>query len=188
MPFSETLSAFLIAAQHNLEIFGAIALVLMIVSSQMPNRNLMLSVGLCGTLCFAAHFARLGSYTGSFICLLGALQGLLAASFITPTHRPSWVAPALLGIMSVGFIVTGLTWAGWASALALLGSIFATFARLQMSVEMMRRMFLLTTLCWLAHDTVVATPLAMACELLSSIGYAAAILREPRRTPTLKAC
>lgn len=171
---------FINAAHDSLDVFGILGLILAIVSSQMPNRNLMMSVGLCGALCFAAHYARLGSYTGSVICLFAVLQGLLSAAFITPTHRPAWTIPVFVAILMAGFGITAMTWNGWASAFAVLGSVFATAARLQLSVERMRRLFLLMALCWLAHDVVMVTPVALLCEAFSVIGFVVAILREPR--------
>jgi uncharacterized membrane protein YoaK (UPF0700 family) len=177
----------MVAARSNLDVYAALGLILAITSTQMAARRAMLILGLCGTLCFAAHYARLGSYTGSAICVLAASQALLAAIFVTPEHRPPWIVPVFAVNLLVGFGITALTWVGWASFFAVLGSVFATTGRLQVSVPLMRRLFLAMTLCWWCHDLIMATPLALACETIAAIGFAVAILREPRGEPLAQA-
>ncbi len=88
---------------------------------------------------FRAAFPAVGAQTGTAMCLVSVMQGVVAARWIRAESRAAWVAPLFVASSLVAACLTLATWNGWPSACAGLGSLLATTARLQLDPQAMRR-------------------------------------------------
>jgi hypothetical protein len=164
----------------HLDVFAALGLMLGFVSGAMPGRRaILLSSAACAT-CFGCHYVRLGAMTGAAMCALSVAQSLAAAGFGGSGRRPVWFAPFFA--VSAGLVLglTVLTWAGWPSACAGLGALFALRARLQTDAGAMRVNFLGASLAWAGHNLLVGSPFALTCDVLTLTGLLIALARTQR--------
>ena len=178
MPFLEASSALLRAAAGNLDLFGLLGLVCGLATGLMPNRRLILLSSAVCSVCFAIHFLRLGSTTGMAMNLIGITQSLLAVCFVTERGRPPWLgaAFALTFLLAAGLTLS--TWNGWPSALAGIGTLISTAARLQASPQVMRGFLMGSSLCWASHNLLVGSVCGLTCDCLGLIAFSLATLRE----------
>jgi hypothetical protein len=178
-PFS-TISDLLNSVLAHIDLFAALGLVLGFVSGAMPDRrSILLGSAACAT-CFSLHYLRLGALTGSAMCVLSVAQSLAAAGFGAQERRPVWFAPFFAASASLVLGLTALTWAGWPSACAGIGALFALRARLQVEARSMRLHFLGASLAWAGHNILVGSPFALTCDILTLTGLVVALVRTGR--------
>ncbi|MBD8906254.1 YgjV family protein [Methylorubrum zatmanii] len=165
------------AAREHLDLFGGLGLCLGFAAGMMPRRSAILLTSAASSACFGLHFLRLGAQTGTAMCLVSVMQGVVAARWIGAEGRAAWVAPLFVASSLVAACLTLATWNGWPSACAGLGSLLATTARLQLDPQAMRRCFLGASSCWLAHNTLVGSVFGLTCDLLTISALLIALLR-----------
>jgi hypothetical protein len=189
MPFLEASSALVLAAAGNLDLFGLLGLVCGLATGLMPNRRLILLSSAVCSICFSIHFLRLGSTTGMAMNLIGVAQCLLAARYVTARRYPFWLSPAFALTFLLAAGLTLSTWNGWPSALAGIGTLISTAARLQSSPQNMRGLLMGSSLCWASHNLLVGSVCGLTCDCLGLIAFSLATLREHavarRSTPAL---
>lgn len=141
------------------------------------SRGAMLLVQLFGISALAAHYALAGLETAAAANGLGALQ--IAASLLLGT-RPDlrWIGYLLAAVV---VCAGAATWQGLPSLLAAAGTIFITIGRVQSNPRAMRLLVLCGGPFWLAHDLLIASPVAVADALSLAVGVAAVLRDRPRR-------
>ncbi len=176
------------AVLPHLDIFGALGLCLGFTSGIMPRRDLILAAAAACSVCFALHYGHLGAYTGTAMCVVSAMQSLVAALAMAEGRRPAWIVPLFAGSSLLAAGLTLATWNGWPSACAGIGALLATLARLQVSPQAMRRLFFAASSCWAAHNLLVGSVFGLTCDCLTLLGLAFALLRGARpRTASMPA-
>ena len=167
----------------HLDTFAALGLVLGFVSGTMLERRAILFTSAACAACFGLHFARLGAMTGAAMCALSIAQSLVSAGFGGSARRPAWFVPFFAASAVLVLGLTAMTWAGWPSACAGLGALFALRGRLQTEAHAMRLNFLGASTAWAGHNLLVGSPFALTCDLLTLTGLMIALARSQRVAP-----
>jgi Kef-type K+ transport system membrane component KefB len=116
----------------------------------------MLAAGVLG----AIHFFLLAANTAGVISIVFCFR--ITAAYFYPVK---WMAAVFVG----GAIITSaLTFAGWTSVLACLGTSTGTLASFQKDNRRMRQQFLLASGFWTAHNILVWSPIAILQEIAIS--------------------
>jgi hypothetical protein len=113
-------------------------------------------------ICFGAHFAVIGAYTGAAMCALSLVQLGAAAS-----ARSRAAALAFWGTAPAIVLLAGWSWHGAASAAAVLGLALATIGRWQRDPLALRWYFIFSTLGWASHNLLVASPFGLATDVMA---------------------
>ena len=189
MSFLGISSTVWLAAQANLDAFGAMGLAFGFATSVMPRRTMILMCSAACGVCFSAHYLHLGSTTGMAMSAISVAQSLLAARFVTSHGRPTWLNAVFAVSMVMVAWLTLMTWNGWPSAFAGTGALFATAARLQASSQAMRLLLMCATLCCAGHNAIVGSVCGLTCDVLAVSGFALTMARRSRfwRLPKLRA-
>jgi hypothetical protein len=178
-PFLSLFSLFDSLIDH-VDVFAATGLILGFISGAMPDRRSILLGSAACSACFGLHFLHLGALTGAAMSALSVAQSLAAAAFGGQERRPTWFMPFFAASASLVLGLTAATWAGWPSACAGIGALFALRARLQRDERTMRLHFLGASLAWAGHNSLVASPFALACDCLTLTGLVIALARSGR--------
>ena len=180
MSFLDISSTVWLAAQANLDAFGAMGLAFGFATSVMPRRTMILMCSAACGVCFSAHYLHLGSTTGMAMSAISVAQSLLAARFVTSQGRPTWLNAVFAASMVMVAGLTLMTWNGWPSAFAGTGALFATAARLQASSQAMRLLLVCATLCCAGHNSIVGSVCGLTCDVLALSGFALTMARSSR--------
>jgi hypothetical protein len=178
MPFLEAWPAFGRAAAANLDLFGLLGLSFGFITGLMPKRRLILLSSAACSICFSVHFLRLGSPTGMAMNLIGVVQCLLAAQFVTERARPAWLDVAFAASFLLAAVLTVATWNGLPSVFAGVATLVSTSARLQSAPQTMRLLLIGSGLGWASHNMLVGSVCGLTCDCLGLIGFTVAFLRK----------
>lgn len=157
--------------------FGALGLMFGFLSGLMPRRGSILRASAACATCFALHYLTLGSLTGTAMCMIAVVQSLMAARFVTPYGPSTGLCTVFAGTSVLAVCLTAATWAGWPSAFAGVGALFATTARLQACPDTMRRLFLGASLAWAGHNLLVGSVFGLTCDVLTISALTVALVR-----------
>jgi hypothetical protein len=150
-------------AASGFALFGAICLVSWPLC-RTRRGMLLLQIGI--GIGYGLHYLLWGSATAATVNGLGAVQ-TAAALLFGGSPRLRWLVfapiPALAGACA-------LTWHGLPSVLALVGQTLTAFGRVQLDTRTMRVLVSCGTLFWLAHDTVIGSPVLIADLMSLTIG------------------
>ncbi|WP_048708022.1 DUF6455 family protein [Microvirga massiliensis] len=154
-----------------------------IVWGLLRNRRAILIGQGAQAICFGAHFAVIGAYTGAAMCALSLVQlGAAAAARSRVAMLAFWgTAPAII-------LLAGWSWHGVASAGAALGLALATVGRWQQDPLALRWYFVSSTLGWASHNLLVASPFGLATDVmaLSTNGWRIWQERAGEKTMTMR--
>ena len=170
----------MISLSGQVDILGALGLCLGFLSGAMGKRTRILYASAACATCFGLDYLRLGASTGAAMCALSVMQSLASARFGACPHRPAWFAPFFAASAVAVLALTAATWSGWPSACAGIGALCAIRARFQSEAEAMRLNFIGASLAWAGHNILVASPFALACDLVTLAGLFLALLRGER--------
>jgi hypothetical protein len=155
-----------IIANHAAGICGVLATAGLAAWPLFQTRNSMLTVQLGALLMLVLHYTLLGVATAAAVNALGATQ--IVASLVFGTKpRLRWIGYALAGTMVAASIVT---WQGFLSVLSGTGMVVVAIGRVQTSARAMRIVVLAGGPFWLAHDLLIASPVAVADALSLATG------------------
>jgi len=155
------------------DIFGALALAALFLSSLFIERRTILLLQSAGSTALGLHFYWLGSGTAAFTCAISVLQ-LLAAALITRRDRSLAFYAASLPVLAW---TVAATWQGLPSVFAATGALFACAARLQRSTAPMARLSLCGAPLWIAHNLLVGSVFGLALDAVSIVGNSFVYLR-----------
>lgn len=159
------------AAAGHLDLFGLLGLAFGFATGLMPQRRLILLSSAACSLCFSVHFLRLGSPTGTAMNLLGVVQSLLAARFVSARGRPAWLDAVFAGTFVLAALLTLATWNGLPSVLAGAATLVSTAARLQASPQTMRLLLIGAALGWASHNILMGSVYGLTCDCLGLLGF-----------------
>jgi hypothetical protein len=144
---------------------GALGLLAVLAWPHVRRIEVALTIQISGALAFSVYFAQGASLTAAFCSMVAASQLLVARAV-----RDRNVVLILFANSAILLaVVTGYTWNGLPSALALTGGLIGTFARMQMSTLGMKKTFLAATPFWLTHNVVTGSGFGLAVDAISVI-------------------
>jgi hypothetical protein len=147
------------------------------------SRTAMLAVQLGVGLWFGLHYALLGASTAAFANGLGGTQTLLALLF-AGSAKMKWSGYLPLPLM---LALAALTWGGWPSLFAALGTVLLAIGRLQTDEKRLRILVVLGTAPWLVHDILIGSPIAIVDGASLLMGCLCLWLPAERRQRLLQA-
>lgn len=115
---------------------------------------------------FGLHYALLGAMTAALVNLLGSVQILV--SLLSGTSR----AGRVLGysFIPAAIAISALTWGGYASAFAGIGTAIIAYGRMQTNEFRLRMVVLAGTIPWAIHDVLIMSPVAIVDALSLAVG------------------
>ncbi len=171
----------MISLAGQIDVLGALGLCLGFLSGVMRTRMRILYASAACATCFGLDYLHLGATTGATMCALSVMQSLASARFGGTPRRPAWFAPFFAASAVAVLALTAATWAGWPSACAGIGALCAIRARFQADADAMRLNFIGASTAWAGHNILVASPFALACDLVTLAGLFLALYRGERR-------
>lgn len=122
---------------------------------------------LCGQVlaCFFMfmHFWLLGAYTGAIVMATAGVQAALAIPLEShPKFKSIYLASLLLTP-----IVAWLSWHGLPSIFSILALVFFCYGNLQVNIKCLRIFLLCCLLCWIGHNLLIGSHLALASNLIA---------------------
>ena len=128
-----------------------------IVSWQFKDRKSILTCFMIGALCYGAHFALLGAWTGA------ALSMLAIGRFFTAMKCPG--DKRALGVfVLLGCVVTAVTYSSPVNLLAGAGTVCGTLGSFQKEDKHLRLFTMGATTLWILHNVIVWTPVGILLE------------------------
>ena len=171
------------SAVTHLDLFGSLGLCLGFTAGIMPCRDRILLASAACAACFGAHYLTLGALTGMAMCAISVMQSLVSLHCLGAPSRSHWVRPLFAASTLAAACLTLVTWNGWPSTCAALGTLLATTARLNEAPQAMRLLFLGASLCWAGHNLLVGSVFGLTCDVLTILGLAIALLRALQTRP-----
>lgn len=145
----------------------SLALLLDLLSFQLRDRRGILACLALSCALNAGHFALLGQGSAASLLLLASVRFLV--SMLATSRVLMWL---FMGLACAAVLAT---YQGPLALLGLLGSLLQTRAAFCQDDRLLRRWMLLGTLCWLANNLLVGSPVAALMEGLfmvsNLVGY-----------------
>ncbi|QMW13859.1 MULTISPECIES: YgjV family protein [Pseudoalteromonas] len=142
----------------------AIATLLDLASFQFKQRQFILACLFSSVLLTSVHFLLLDNLSAASLMLIAAVRYVYCI-FARKTRM--MVVFMLLSITAVS-----LTWYNWVSVIALAATLIQTYASFQSKDLSLRLMMVVGTLCWITHNALLFSPVAVVMEtvfLLSNL-------------------
>lgn len=177
MLVATVLEALWASAVASFEPFGALGLLCGLAAGLMPRRGLILAVSAACSAFFCAHYLRLGSPTGTAMCLISVAQSLAAARLRPGAARPGWLLAFFGATSLLAAWLTVATWTGWPSACAGAGAFLAMAARLHTNAQALRLLLLACTFCWAGHNALVGSVFGLTCDALTVVSLTLGLWR-----------
>ena len=134
----------------------AIATLLDLASFQFKQRQAILACLFSSVLLTSVHFMLLDNFSAACLMLIAALRyGYCIFA------RKTWVMIAFM-LLSISAVL--LTWQSWVSFIALSATLLQTYASFQGKDFTLRILMIVGTIGWIAHNTLVFSPLAVFME------------------------
>ena len=160
---------------------GAVALLCACTWPFCRQRRTMLLVQAAGSAALALYFASLGLATAASTGAVSLVQLLMAALI----QRRARLMAAYAATIPVSVWLVAASWHGVPSALATLGAILCSIARLQRETKPMMVVSLFAAPFWVAHNLLTGSAFGLALDALSIAGSIVGLLRLRRRTPLI---
>ncbi|WP_191117471.1 YgjV family protein [Vibrio campbellii] len=132
--------------------------ILDVISFQIKNRTIILSLLCISSLLISAHFAILNQWTAAFMLLIGACRFL--TGIFTYNIKTEYTFYFLT------FITTVLSFENSLSIIACIASLLHTRASFSNHDKTMRVLMILGTGAWLFHDIFIGSPVAVLVDVL----------------------
>ncbi|MEI4551537.1 YgjV family protein [Pseudoalteromonas spongiae] len=142
----------------------AIATLLDLASFQFKSRNAILICLFTSVLLTAVHFFLLDKISAACLMFLAALR--YGYCIFARDLR------VMIGFMAMSISVVYVTWQSWISVIALVAALLQTYASFQTNDFTLRCLMIVGTLCWILHNVLVFSPVAVLLEsvfLISNI-------------------
>ncbi|WP_068111098.1 YgjV family protein [Tropicimonas marinistellae] len=136
------------------------------------NRILAAQIGIAG--CYATHYALMDQWSGTSVCLVGAMQSAIA---LIAGEKP-WLCKMGFGFIPLVIVLAFFTWCGLPSVLATCACCLIMIGRMQRDLLRMRAIMLAASPFGIGHDLTVGAIAALAGAILSFAIGAAALRRE----------
>lgn len=157
--------------------FGAAALLCSCAWPFCRLRRTILLVQAAGSAALALHFLAFGSGTAAATGVVSLIQLLMAALI----QRRAQLLAAYAATVPASVLLIAASWHGIPSALAALGAVLCSVARLQREARPMMTVLLCASPFWAAHNLLTGSAFGLALDALSITGNAIGLLRLSRR-------
>ncbi|MDR1100840.1 MAG: YgjV family protein [Clostridiales bacterium] len=142
---------------------GVITLIFYVVSLQMKKKENLLMMQIFSNIFFTAQYLLTNALTGAVQAILSILRGVVFYIFKKKDLPPS---KTILGIFEVLVVATTvLTWKNIISVLPLIGMTTNLYGQWQDKMNMLRRMTIITSICWLVYELTCGMYTAMITEI-----------------------
>lgn len=148
----------------------------------LKSRRAILAVQAFATVMFGIHYGLLGAWSGSAMCAVTLVQAMASL----PERRNRATTILFWSTVPMIALSTVLTWNGLASAGAAFGMAMATLGRWQTDTFKLRGFFILCSMGWATHNTIVGSPFGLASDTMCFVSNLWRLrnelgLRRPRR-------
>lgn len=144
-----------------IQAIGFVAVVLSLTVFQLNKRGHMLALSVVASLLYSVHFFLLGAPTGAAMNFINAIR-YYAFGKVSPSKQNAWVLYVFLIIIATA---TWLTWQGWFSVLAALGSALSTLAFWQNNPTYIRRISMGVPPLWFSYNAIAGSYAGMVVEV-----------------------
>jgi hypothetical protein len=110
-----------------------------------------------------AHFWLLGAYTGAAVMAAAGIQAALA---IPLESHPKFKSIYLASLLLTPF-VAWLSWHGLPSVFSTLALVFFCYGNLQINIKRLRILLLCCLFCWVGHNLLIESYLALASNFIA---------------------
>jgi hypothetical protein len=128
----------------------------------LKDRRAILGLQAFATVMFGIHYGLLGAWSGSAMCATTLVQAMASL----PEKRTRATTILFWSTVPMIALLTVLTWNGLASAGAAFGMAMATLGRWQKDTFKLRWFFVLCSLGWATHNSVVGSPFGLASDTM----------------------
>lgn len=157
---------------------GALGVLAVLTWPHVRRIELAVAIQFAGAIAFGTYFARGGSSTAAACCAISAAQLLVAG-----TVRDRMLVRLLFAESAVLLVLFAVcTWNGTPSALAMMGGLFGTLARMQSSTARMKAVFLAAAPLWLAHNVTTGSVFGLAVDVISVASNVVGLRAKARST------
>ena len=139
------------------QILVGLAFVFNALSFQFLERKAILICFILATIFLAWHFFLLSNVSAGALILVATAR--YTAAYFSSSKFWMWV------FVLLNVAVFSLTFTASVGILALIGSIIATFASFQTEDQVLRKLMMVSSLTWIAHNIIIASPAAVALEI-----------------------
>jgi len=165
------------------QLIGFVGLLLNVASYQANSNKRIVTIQVFGCLVWCVHFLLLGqfsagAYTGAALNAAGLLRNIVFAL------RPrKWAAhPAWLYIFCLGYVLCGVfTWSGPVSLLPMAAMQFGTMSLYVLEPKRTRQLGSVCSSGWLAFNVLTRSIPGAACEMITLVSIAAAMVKFDRK-------
>ncbi len=144
------------------EIFGLAGVVAGSSWGFLKDRRAILGLQAFATVMFGIHYGLLGAWSGAAMCAMTLVQAVASL----PEKRNRGTTILFWSTVPMITLLTFLTWNGMASAGAAFGMAMATLGRWQKDTFKLRWFFVLCSLGWGAHNSIVGSPFGLASDTM----------------------
>jgi hypothetical protein len=111
---------------------------------------------------FGIHYGLLGAWSGAAMCAMTLVQAVASL----PEKRSRATTVLFWSTVPMIALLTVLTWNGMASAGAAFGMAMATLGRWQKDTFKLRWFFVLCSMGWATHNSIVGSPFGLASDTM----------------------
>jgi hypothetical protein len=144
------------------EIFGLAGVVAGSSWGFLKDRRAILGLQAFATVMFGIHYGLLGAWSGAAMCAMTLVQAVASL----PEQRSRGTTVLFWSTVPMIALLTVLTWNGMASAGAAFGMAMATLGRWQKDTFKLRWFFVLCSMGWGAHNSIVGSPFGLASDTM----------------------
>lgn len=155
-------------------VFGALGVIANALWPLIKYRKHLLCGQVLACVFMFTHFWLLGANTGAIVM---AAAGLQAALSIPLESHPKFKSVYLVSLLLTP-IVTWLSWHGLPSVFSTLALVFFCYGNLQVAIKRLRILLIFCLLCWVGHNLLIGSYLALASNFIALCTSIYALLRE----------
>ncbi|ACH66124.1 YgjV family protein [Aliivibrio fischeri] len=149
------------------QVLVAIAIGFDLMSFQFKERKKIVGCLFCAGILISSHFILLEQWTAAGLMIIATIRYL--TSIFSTSSKLKYL------FCSLSIVTSVVTYAGIASVLSCIGSVFQTVAAFNKDDKRLRELMVIGTSFWLVHNYVIGSPTAVLMEALfissNLIGY-----------------
>lgn len=134
-----------------------VAMVFDVMTFQFRERRHVVYCMVAAQILIAAHFGLLDQWTAVLVITIAAIRNLV--SLKVRSARLMWL------FITLAVAVTAFTWSGPLSLLACVGSALPNLAMFSPNDRRMRKLLMVSTAIWIAHNALAGSPMATLMEV-----------------------
>ncbi len=155
--------------------FGVIAIIIKACEFQLKTRNKILIFATSASACWIIYFFLQGDFTSALTSIVGVVQGLI----FMQRGKHKWARSIFwLGLFLIIQVIVFITsFKVWHDMFSVSAGIFGTIAYFVMSEKKYRYIVLCSLICWVLNSAIKMYPIALMCDVTSTVSVIIAIIR-----------